>query len=263
MLQDRQQLLAHLVNEEERLIGARTLDCAEKCMDQGRPVATDFLDPHARQIAHGVLGSIPSVAVRAFGGYPQAERQRLLIYPEYYLRELLEPPLRAVEVRVNTPADKLKHGDFLGAILSTGINRAQIGDILLVGDGCQVVLSETALPIVLSGLQKVHRLSVQVAEIDLEQLEVAPQRVKEIRTTVASMRLDAVAAFGFGMSRTKMVREIRAERLKVNWRVTADPAQVVAEGDVISMRGRGRVTIAEVSGTTRKGRTALVLQRAF
>ena len=90
---------------------------------------------------------------------------------------------------------------------------------------------------------------VQVQLIDEEQLAVEPERIKEIRSTVASLRLDAVAAAGYGVSRTKLVREIKAERVKVNWQVIANPAHQVEAGDVISLRGRGRLVLHEVQGT--------------
>lgn len=263
MMYDKERLLTHLEGKEERLLGARVIDLAVRSLTEDCPLATDFLDPHARQIAQGVLGAMPGVAKRGYGGFPDAERQRLLIYPEHYLTEFLEPPLRALEVKTGDQGRELGHGDYLGAILGTGIDRGQVGDILLQEDGCQAVVSEAALRILLVELQRVSQVSVQVREIDLEQLAVAPQRVKELRTTVASMRLDAVAAFGFGMSRTKMVREIKAERLKLNWEVVTDPAHSVAEGDVISMRGRGRMSVDQVAGTTRKGRISLLLKRAF
>lgn len=260
---DRQHLLGHLTGDDERLVGARALDAVQACLAQGEPVATDFLDPHARQIAMGVLGALVGVAVRAYGGYPQAERQRLVVYPDYYLAELIEPPLRAAEIRGEPGPGEITHRDFLGAVLATGLKRERVGDLLVIPGGCQVILSEEALTVVLAQLHMVRRTPVQVTEIDLERLDAEPARVKEIHTTVASMRLDATAAFGFGMSRTKMVREIRAERLKLNWQVVSDPARTVAEGDVISLRGRGRVVVAEVRGTTRKGRTALLLKRTF
>ena len=102
---------------------------------------------------------------------------------------------------------------------------------------------------------------IQLQLIDEEQLAVEPERIKEIRATVASLRLDAVAAAGYGVSRTKLVREIKAERVKVNWRVIDNPAFQVESGDVISLRGRGRLVLQEVRGTTRKGRISVLLQR--
>jgi photosystem II S4 domain protein len=263
MAADRNQYLAHLEGDEERLLGARLLDLAEAALQKGQPQASDFLDPHQRQIATGVLGALSDVDYRAYGGYPKAERQRLLVYPAYYLTELLESPLRAVELQGEFGYVEVTHRDFLGACLATGLKRERIGDLILVPGGCQIVLTPEALPVVLSQLDAVHRVPVQVTEIDIEQLMVEPERVKEMRTTVASLRLDAVAAFGFGMSRTKMAREIKGERLKVNWKPVDDPAHSVAEGDVLSMRGRGRVTIVQITGQTRKGRIALALQRTF
>lgn len=261
-MHDKERLLSHLEGKEERLLGARLLDLAARTIAEDLPQASDFLDPQARQIATGVLGSVPEVNMRGYGGFAQAERQRLLIYPGHYLTELLEPPVWAVELKT-TNAAELTHRDYLGAILATGIDRGQVGDILVQKHGCQVIVSATALRVLLAELQQVGQYKVATEEIDLEQLEVASQRVKEMRTTVASMRLDAVAAFGFGMSRTKMAREIKGERLKLNWQMITDPARQVAEGDVISMRGRGRVSVHQVTGTTRKGRIALILQRTF
>jgi len=260
---DRQKLLGHLTNAEERLIGARALDAADKALQLGEPVATGFLDPSGREIAQGVLGAIPSVRTRAYGGYTQAEYQILMVFPEFYLIELLDPALYAVQVSGDFPANSVNHGDFLGAILATGLQRDRVGDIILTPNGCQAVVGKQALATLTTHLRQVHRVPVLVKEIDLEQLMVTPQRVKNLSTTVASLRIDAVAAFGFGMSRTKMAREIKGGRLKLNWRVIIDPAQSVAVGDVISMRGRGRVTVDEIKGETRKGRIALALTRTI
>ncbi len=259
---DRSRILGHLAGEEERLIGARALDAAEKALQESNPVATGFLDPNGREIAEGVLGAVPAVSYRAYGGYASAEYRRVLVYPHFYLTELLEPPLRAVSISGDFPPG-LGHRDFLGAVLATGLKRDRVGDILLTPAGCQVILAEEVLGAVLSQLRQVHKVPVQVEEIDLEQLAVAPERVKSLNVTVASLRLDAVAAFGFGISRTKMAREIKGGRLKLNWRPVVDPAAEVALGDVVSMRGRGRLTIDEIKGETRKGRIALVLTRTL
>ncbi len=115
----------------------------------------------------------------------------------------------------------------------------------------------------LSNWTRVHQVSVDVQEIDEEQLSVEPERIKEIRTTVASLRLDAIAAGGYGTSRSKIAREIKAEKLKLNWKPVTNPALSVTEGDVLSLRGRGRVVVSEIGGKTRKGRTTVVLHRYY
>ena len=55
--------------------------------------------------------------------------------------------------------------------------------------------------------------------------------------------------------------EIKSLNVKVNWKEAKKAAQPVNEGDVISFRGRGRVEIEEIRGTTKKGRISVTLKR--
>lgn len=258
---DRDKLLSHLETAEERAIGARLVDLAERALRDDKPVATDFLDPLGVQIAQSVLGSIPEISYKAYGGYAKAERRRLLIFPEYEDVEELEEPVAAVEIRVDSKFEQLGHRDCLGSILGTGLERDKVGDIIVIKGGFQAVVAAEIADFLVANLRRVGRAPAYVEPIDLEQLAVAPERVKEIKATVASMRLDAVASTGFGVSRTRMAREIKAERVKLNWKVVRDPAHEVQQGDTLSIRGRGRVVVEEVQGTTRKGRIGVLLKR--
>ena len=85
--------------------------------------------------------------------------------------------------------------------------------------------------------------------------------MKVINATVADLRLDAVAAAGYGVSRSRMADEIKSLNVKVNWQEAKKAAQPVKEGDVLSFRGRGRVEVAEIRGTTKKGRISITLKR--
>ena len=261
MIEGRERLLGHLRGEEERAVGARVCDLIEIALRDEKPVGTDFLDPFQQQVAAGILESVPEVSYRSYGGYPAAERRRLLIFPHYYLVELLEDPVTAIDVTVKSAFDEASHRDCLGALLGTGIAREKIGDVIVTARGCQAVVARESAEYIVGALRRVGRAPAEAREIDPEQLEVEPERVREIRTTVASLRLDAVASAGFGASRTKMAREIKAERVKVNWKPVRDPAHPVAQGDVLSIRGRGRVVVEEVQDTTRKGRINVLLKR--
>lgn len=88
-------------------------------------------------------------------------------------------------------------------------------------------------------------------------------RERVVRGTVASARLDALAGLGFGMSRSRMAREIKAERVRLNGVAVTDTAKIVSPGDVIALEGRGEATLDELSGPTRKGRLGVVLTRRY
>lgn len=256
---DKEQLTAHLRGEAEQEIGAIIADLARQAWDHNRPQVTRFFDPYERRVAQSVLAGIPEVAALTFGGYNRAERARMVIYPQFFLTEAIESPIAVLQVTGGHSS--VGHRDFLGALLGTGIKRDKVGDIIIIDQGCQVVVAAEIVNYLLTHWTHVGSYPIQLQLIDEEQLAVEPERIKEIRATVASLRLDAVAAAGYGVSRTKLVREIKAERVKVNWRVIDNPAFQVESGDVISLRGRGRLVLQEVRGTTRKGRISVLLQR--
>ncbi len=252
--------MADNANNDEKLLLAQINDLAERSLSHQQPYWTPFLDPAQLEQAKAALTWNTGVRFRVFGGYSKAERQRLVIYPDYYIAEAIEPELAYLQIVSKSP-DLLTHRDFLGGLLSLGIKREKLGDLLVTNDTCQVILVPDLVGFVQTNLERVGNSRVTVAEIEPEQLNLPNVREKEIRSTVASLRLDAIAALGFGDSRTKMAREIKADRLKVNWKSVKNPDQLVNPGDIISMRGRGRVFFREVTGISKKGRTGIVLVR--
>lgn len=253
--------MSHLQGEREIEIATLAIDAAELAWKTNREQVTSFLDPHEQKVAKSVLSGAPEVSVLSFGGYRQAERNRLVVVPQFYLTESVVSPIAVIEVKGNFKFAKVTHRDYLGSLLALGLKRDKVGDLISLTNGCQVVIAEELKDFVIQHWNKVHQVPISVTEIDQEQLAIEPERVKEIKTTVASMRLDAIAASGYGTSRTKMAREIKGERVKVNWKTVTNPAVEIAHGDVLSIRGRGRVIVEEITGTTRKGRTGLVLKR--
>ncbi len=260
-LLDREQLTSHLRSDDEYSIGIQIIDSSELAWKTNRPQVTDFFDPHQTKVARSIIDSIPEVAVLMFGGYRKAERNRLVLYPQMYLVESISNPVSVLEAKGNFKFQEISHRDCLGSILGTGIKRQKVGDLILTETGCQAVVAAELTDFLLSNWNQIHQTPVHVEEIDEGQINVEPERVKEIRATVPSMRLDAVASSGFGTSRTRMTRDIKAERLKVNWKAIKNPSHAVEEGDIISIRGRGRVVVEEVKGKTRKGRLSLLLKR--
>lgn len=267
---DRERFLSQLQNED-RVMAARVLDQVELVLKKAEPVATEFFDPRERELIEEILHYLPEVKKLNYGGYRGAERQRIVIVPAYYLLEAVESPLAYLAIKPLANSGKSRtdssspslfsHRDLLGSILGMGLKREKLGDILLGEEEAQVVVAEEIGEFILTHLQKVGSTAVAVETIDPEQLNVPVERVKEVKSTVASLRLDAVAGLGYGVSRSRMAREIKAEKVKVNWKPAKSPDYKVAAGDVLSMRGRGRVIVAEVGGRTKKGRIGIILKR--
>jgi RNA-binding protein YlmH len=247
-------------SKELKLFLAHIHELSERALRQQNPEWTDFLEPSAREEAEAVLKWVNGVRYNALGGYSRSERRRLVIYPDYYIVETIEPALAFLEITGDHPTPP-GHRDYLGALMSLGIKREKIGDILAGPAGGQVVVAPELTDFIRVNLTEVAAGRVRVAVIEPEQLNLPDSREKIIKSTVASLRLDAIAALGFGDSRTKMAREIKAERVKVNWKAVKSPDLEVAPGAIISIRGRGRVEFREVSGKSKKGRIGIVLAR--
>lgn len=258
---NREKILASFSQPEEKVWVASIIDKAEKALHTHEFVLTDFLDPSQQEQAVSLLKQIDEISYLFSGGHPNSERKRIIILPSYYLAEIGDEGVAALQVEGNFKYHPVNHRDYLGSILGSGVRREKIGDLLVVDSGCQVIVAKEIKDYLLLNLDKVNRVSVKVKEIDLDELQIKPEKVKEIKTTVASLRLDAVASSGFGVSRSKMAKEIEGERVKVNWKVVTSSSYNVKPEDVISIRGKGRVMIEEIKGETRKGRIGLILRR--
>jgi len=258
---DKERLLSHINDEEDRIELAQILDKAELALTRHQPTFTNFLNPHHLYLAKPILEQIADLNFWEYGGYKQAERKRLALTPDYYLAELVESPIVLLDIRGRFEFQEVSHRDFLGSILGTGIKREMVGDLVLYQDGCQAIVAEEIKDYIKLNLDKVHRIGVEIEEIDFDNLQIEPERIKEIETTVASLRLDSVASSGFSTSRSKMSKEIEQGKVKVNWKVIDNPAYSLNADDIISIRGRGRVEIDELLGESNRGRIKLRLKR--
>ncbi|XTZ11150.1 MAG: YlmH/Sll1252 family protein, partial [cyanobacterium endosymbiont of Rhopalodia yunnanensis] len=134
----REKLLKGIQNREAI---TRIVDQAEIALKTWKIVVSDFLCPPVIAEVQGLFERLTEVKIVAWGGYPQAEQQRVgIARPEISL-DASEIPLTALCIAGNFLFDPANHRDFLGAILGTGIVREKIGDILVLGErGAQVIV---------------------------------------------------------------------------------------------------------------------------
>ncbi|NEP18515.1 MAG: photosystem II S4 domain protein [Leptolyngbya sp. SIO4C1] len=239
----------------------RVLDRAEQAIRTWEPVATDFLSPPELFEAQAVFGRLTDVHTLSSGGYPQAERQRLLIARSELPLDGLAVPLAALDIAGNFLFDTATHRDFLGALLGTGLVREKVGDIIVLGErGAQAVVVPALVEFLAMNLTQVRSVPVKTQPIELTALKVREPRKKEMTTVEASLRLDAVASAGFGMSRSKMADMIGAGDVRVNWKPITQASYAVKSGDLVAIRGKGRLEIGEI-GVTKKERYRVQLTR--
>ena len=208
----------------------RMLDLAEQVV-KGRPYrVADFTSPAGLVIADAIKANYPQIIVKTDGGYEGAERIRIAFVDSDF-NGTVDMGIRALKVNWDPRFRLLTHRDVLGSLMGLGIDRSKFGDVIVQQGGAQIMVDESVADFVIQNFTKIAMVSV------------------------------SVASSGFSVSRTKLVSAINAGLLQVNWQPAKGASQEVKEGDVISMRGRGRMKVEAITGTSRKGRIGVYLKR--
>jgi photosystem II S4 domain protein len=246
---------------ENREVLARVLDKAEAALRTWDVAVSDFLAPPELIEAQQMLARLTEVQLLGWGGYPQAERQRLAIARSELPLQVSQVPITALDIAGNFLFDTASHRDFLGAILGTGIVRDKVGDILVLGDrGAQVLIEPELAEFLAQHLMQVRSVPVKLKPIDISDLRFRAPQTKDLTTVEASLRLDAIASAGFGLSRSKMVDLIQSGDVRVNWKEVSQASFTLKSQDLIAVRGKGRLFVGDVM-LTKKERYRIQMTR--
>ncbi|MBC7766016.1 MAG: hypothetical protein H7Y41_05975, partial [Hyphomonadaceae bacterium] len=189
-----------------------------------------------------------------------AERQMLAFFPDYMELTQDQFPIACICAQ-GANIGTLSHRDFLGALLALGIKRERVGDILVGENEAHLFVDQELCTFVLQSLTKVGRENVSLARIPIGEVLEACKKYVEITATVMSLRLDAVLSVALKMSRTKVVPLIQSERVQVNWQVQDSVSHTLAEGDMLSVKGYGRLQLFKIGGLSKKGRSFITIHR--
>ena len=239
----------------------RFYELAKRAASRGCCTNTEFLD----QAQQGILLSLPGGSLASgfqlLGGYEHAER-RLAIFGDeqqcgYGPRQLIA----CVEIRplsgkfVGLPG----HRDYLGALLNLGLRRSVLGDIVIGTEAAYVFCLSKLAEIICRELNRVGRNTVVCRQVAGLAAAVLPEP-EETVLNVASLRLDALLASVWKLSRSESQQLIAAGRVWVNDRQTGVPSLQLKPEDKISVRGYGRFFFLGEDGQTRKGRSRVRLR---
>lgn len=258
---DRKNIEKIAQNPEDKLLLAKVWDKINAGMRKNIPASTCFLSPRELEMCRYLFGDADGL--HAFGGYLDAERKMLVWLPDYLDESTLygdDSPvvcLRASFWEGDTPG----HRDFLGALMGSGIARETVGDICVGKESCDFFVTAEIAPHVLQSFLSAGRTRVHLNAIALSSVEIAEPEVREIKDTLASLRLDSVIATGFRIGRSLASQYIAAGKAAIDGLPCEKPDKTVVEGMKISVRGLGKIKVKEVSGQTKKGRIWVTIDR--
>jgi len=232
----------------------RLLELAKRAQNRGIAVTTRFLSPEEGQFALGV-GKKAGAEAMLFGGFEGAERCLCCYYESG-----VDPrfPIGLVHVKWADRAKAPGHRDLLGSVLALGMDRSYVGDIAFVEGSAVIAATPEMARLIADSLLSAGNTPVSCALAE-DMPEVKKDEGRTLTDTVASLRLDNVLAAGLRTGRTKATALIEAGRVYVNHDLCERPDKAVKQGDMLSVRGAGRMKLQAVSPPTKKGRIPITL----
>lgn len=256
-------ILNTINNADDRLLMAKLLDKAELAEKTCKITNSEFLDPHQMAVAAKMLAYAGVCGYSFNGGYPEAERTLALFVPEYYddLEQYQHIGSLLKVIEIVPKALGLSHRDYLGALMGLGIKRKVIGDIIVNDNKCSIIVLSEIAEFITGNLFKVGNTGVTLEIKDISDLTGPEARVKEIKATVAALRLDTVCAQAFSISRSKAAELIKAGKVNLNWETVQNTDKSVIAGDNISIRGKGKAVLDKVGDRTKKDRIVVQIRK--
>ncbi|MFK2824923.1 RNA-binding protein [Bacillus sp. B190/17] len=248
----------HFRPEEKEFID-QVLQWRREAAEMYVPKLTDFLDPREQEIVQSVVGTHNDAVVFFFGGTDPSERKRAYICPDYFAPK--EKDFDIVLYELNYP-DKfvtITHPQVLGSLMGLGLRRGKFGDILTDGQVIQFIAAKEVSSYIELNFHHVGKAAVTLRQIGYDQAIRQEEEWKEVSVTVSSLRLDAIITAFTKQSRQKAQAAIKGGLVKVNWKQQENPALECTEGDVLSIRGAGRVKISTIDGKTKKEKWRIIL----
>lgn len=246
---------------EDKVLLAKIWDKIQAGMRRDIPAWTGFLSPRELEMTRYLFGQAPGLT--AFGGYADAERVMLVYLPEYLDESwLLEESSPLICLRATFyQEDSLSHRDFLGALMGAGIARETVGDICIGKGCCDFFVIREIAPYIQQNFTSAGRTKVHIQPIPLAAVTTPEPETKEIRDTLASLRLDSVVASGFRIGRSTASQYITSGRAAIDGLPCEKPDKIIAAGNKISIRGLGKIQLRNINGQSKKGRICVVIDR--
>ena len=222
---------------------------------------SDFLNLNEQNMVSSLKRQFPQIVMEIFGGYENAERQMVAFHPDA-LAFTWEYPIDCLKIEPKAIkfSESLTHRDYLGALLNLGIERSVIGDLVVQEKAAWFFCQNKMTDFFLDNLCRVRHTNILITKVDDPDKLPCP-KLEAINGTCASVRLDSLISLAFKASRSSMVSYIEGGQVFVNGKLITSNGYEPKEGDIISVRGKGRFIFDGMSHQTKKGRCGVRILR--
>ena len=219
---------------------------------------TKFLNTREQELLEFVIGKHDDVFLYFSFDSIDLEYKRAVISPFE-----IEPDfkIKYLKLKYNQKFVKIDHRHLLGNIMGLQIERNMIGDILISREGnVYIISSEEMSEFLIDNLRIYDHQAVELLECSELVGDFTPDYdVKKYFFN--SLRLDLVISNLYNISRTVSQELIMSGNVKINQRKELNPVKNLIEGDLVSIKGHGRMKVISIGGLSKSGKTMVELAK--
>jgi RNA-binding protein YlmH len=251
------------MNDEEQLLYKRLIELANRAYKNNIYTFSDFLSLSQQEILYQAARdkSFAPIKYDVFGGYENCERKMVRFGSEADFGYEVEYPIKCIKIEplAKKFAKEYTHRDYLGSLMSLGIDRKKFGDIFVDGMEAYIYADESTADYLLENFVSVGRNSVKCSFSELPET-YKKAALKEATIQVASPRADAIIARVYNLSRKDTIPYFTEKKVSVNGHIVENNDKILSEGDSVSVRGFGKFNILSEGGLSKKGKLNLNIE---
>ena len=191
-----------------------------------------------------------------YGFFDEAER-RMVCFNNCYSTPY---PLSIIEIQNKSKFNTLTHRDYLGSVLSLGIKRNKIGDLLVKDQSCFLPVCDEIKEFVISNLSTIGGAPCKVVLLN-ENIEIPKAEFEEIVILVEHLRIDSIISKLASVSRSKAQSLIEQGRVLLDYNKIKDKSEKVVLGQRITIRGIGKFIVGETIGSSKSGKNKIIMKK--
>jgi len=217
----------------------------------------DFLPP---AIWNQISAICENYEVKLFtnGVFKDADR-RMLSFSSY--SEPIIYPIVLLKISNKSKFSKADHKDYLGAIMSLGIKREKLGDLIIQGATCYAPVCSDISNYIINNLNKIKNCPCEISVYDYVLNDLPERKFLEKIIISTSFRLDSMVSAVCNVSRSNSVELISTGKILVNYFQCEKKDKVIKNNDTLTIRGYGKFMVADILGSTQKGRLKVIIKQ--
>ena len=219
---------------------------------------TEFINPYTAKLSIPVIQNY-DIEFEIFPSYENCERKVFILYPQYSEIDVNEF-ISGIRITNKSIFKKLSHKDYLGALMSLGIERSKTGDIYVYDDYGDIVIHSDITDYIIYNLDKIGHNKIQAEKISLSRVSFKEQEHEILNIISSSMRVDNIVKHLTKPSREKASIIIRSGNVKLNHVLEEKASTELMEGDLLSISRTGRFKIYKIYGRTKSGRLKIQIK---